>query len=292
MIDETILVVVFYVKYSRPLRELCDIFQTEGPQIHLIYEECMRVYKYYLNLFVIDQIMKWENDMLISLDFGNSNNFISDTEFKKRVFFEINFPGYNIDEQTVQISGDHLQKFRAFIIKIPQLMLKYLPLKEERSKLLACLDPKVRMSFWEFKKVVYSFSFLIQSGREEQIISEFTKYRYMEDYRLPSTTSGLDKFWGSVSRDDSLKLNDLSHFMIKLMLIPHSTASVERLFSSLKDTKNYKRNRLGEKSLNSLLLVDSYYNSYEREGVEYNPRIIDGSSLNQILEEEDIDIEI
>lgn len=67
------------------------------------------------------------------------------------------------------------------------------------------------------------------------------------------------EFWCSIRKlkqaDGTLMFPKLSEFMLNLLVLPHSSAAVERIFSQVKLIKNDTRNRLNTDSLNGLLLT-------------------------------------
>ena len=65
------------------------------------------------------------------------------------------------------------------------------------------------------------------------------------------------KFWNEVTKyRDSSGLNpfkELARFAISVLVLPHSNAEVERIFSQMNIVKNKLRNRMGTKMVNSIL---------------------------------------
>ena len=65
------------------------------------------------------------------------------------------------------------------------------------------------------------------------------------------------EFWSKVGKaelmDNTPVFPNLSHFMITLLCLPHSSASVERIFSAINRMKTKSRSRLSTQSLIGLL---------------------------------------
>lgn len=58
-------------------------------------------------------------------------------------------------------------------------------------------------------------------------------------------------------------LSSLAHLILAL---PHSSAEIERVFSQMSLVKSEKRNRLGEKNLETMLQMKEYQSFYETKG--------------------------
>lgn len=73
-----------------------------------------------------------------------------------------------------------------------------------------------------------------------------------------TTSNNPAEFWCSVqslkSNDGTLLFPNLSKFMLCLLVLPHSSAAVERIFSQIKLIKTDTRSRLNTESVNGLLL--------------------------------------
>ena len=76
--------------------------------------------------------------------------------------------------------------------------------------------------------------------------------------RVTNTENPIE-FWFSVKKikhsDETLMFPNLSQFMINLLVLPHSSAAVERIFSQVKLIKTDQRNRLNTNSINGLILT-------------------------------------
>ena len=66
-------------------------------------------------------------------------------------------------------------------------------------------------------------------------------------------------FWNEVLRfkdaQGESRFEELATFAITLLILPHSNADVERLFSSMNVTKNKQRNRMKLNILSAILMV-------------------------------------
>lgn len=74
-----------------------------------------------------------------------------------------------------------------------------------------------------------------------------------------NVTNNSAELWCSVkeikSSDRKPIFPKLANFMLNLLVLPHSSAAVERKFSQVRLIKTYHRNRLNTKTINGLLLI-------------------------------------
>jgi hypothetical protein len=78
--------------------------------------------------------------MIVDIDFGNKNNFVSLDVFKERVTSGIDFEKHEIDEIEIRRNFSHFDKLCDYIVKIPQLILEYLPFRDPLFNIYRCLD--------------------------------------------------------------------------------------------------------------------------------------------------------
>lgn len=75
-------------------------------------------------------------------------------------------------------------------------------------------------------------------------------------------SDNIEEFWMSVSTlkcgDNSAMFPKLSAFVFNILVLPHSSANVERVFSSINLMKTCQRNRLCTRSIIGLLHTKQY----------------------------------
>ncbi|XP_070212814.1 uncharacterized protein [Littorina saxatilis] len=78
-------------------------------------------------------------------------------------------------------------------------------------------------------------------------------------YQMPDMTQykadRLDQTWANIGQDPILKLTELSLVMRGLLVIPHSSAHCERVFSCVRKVNTPQRSSLSLKTLESLLVL-------------------------------------
>lgn len=91
----------------------------------------------------------------------------------------------------------------------------------------------------------------------------------------------VDELWLEVAKkkkfDDSLAFPNLSKLVKLVLVLPHSNAEAERIFSIVSDTKTKKRNRLGHEALNAVCVTRSSLQANNQNSVSYciTPKHID-----------------
>jgi len=177
-----------------------------------------------------------------------------------------------IDKMFDKDLKDHVDSMKDFIFQCAY-WLKVKCLDQHNNLLLfkhlSLVDPKMRTSKLSFTTLLESFrnvfsehNFLMESMKIRQ---EFSSY---STFDFDSALLGLpvDQFWYKLTTDDWRKKNqhqqsfkNLASFMLKLCILPHSTAEVERNFSMMNDIKTRKRHNLKPEFLNALLLIKSHF---------------------------------
>ncbi|CAH1972812.1 unnamed protein product [Acanthoscelides obtectus] len=83
--------------------------------------------------------------------------------------------------------------------------------------------------------------------------------------------TSIDKYWYKISQihdmSDVYVFKELGNFVLDLLVIPHSNAACERMFSKVNLIKTDVRNRLYSDTVNSLLLASQ---SVNRECYKFN----------------------
>ena len=95
----------------------------------------------------------------------------------------------------------------------------------------------------------------------------------IKNYIKKNSEFKAESYWIELFKLKEESTNLISRFFINLMIIPHSNAEVERIFSCVKLTKSYTRNRLGISTLDNLMQVKHVYNKeekFEPTEVHYN----------------------
>ena len=144
-----------------------------------------------------------------------------------------------------------------FYIEATCQLKKRLPLSDSTVKALSALDPKQRKNFANLDLLTTRFPNLVDEEKLDDLDLEWREFRLMNLTDLESLD--VDQFWNEVAClkkvDGQVRFSILPQFMKCLLVLPHSSASAERVFSQLTLIKTKQRNRIGNELLNSLLTV-------------------------------------
>ena len=85
------------------------------------------------------------------------------------------------------------------------------------------------------------------------------EWRYVIHKKDITDEKSIDLFWGNIfkikSGMDLFMFPKLKIFICALLILPHSSAAAERIFSDLNNIKTKNRNCLKTTTINSLLIV-------------------------------------
>ncbi len=145
----------------------------------------------------------------------------------------------------------------AFYIEGATQIRKKFPVSDDTFKHLEALDPKVvqAKSLPSIAPLMSSFPTLANEHFVQKIDSEWRLLRNSE--LVSGECEAPIQFWLSIKNaklgnGDPMFLN-VSKFMLNLLCLPHSSATVERVFSEINRMKKKLRNRLSTKTITGIL---------------------------------------
>ena len=88
-----------------------------------------------------------------------------------------------------------------------------------------------------FKTLLGKLSHVLEIGKRQLVVDEYQEFICQKEKFLPNQESRLDTCWNSILEtkraDGTAPFSNLKFFVETLLILPHSTASVERLFSTI-----------------------------------------------------------
>ena len=154
---------------------------------------------------------------------------------------------------------------RQFYREVAHKMIAKFPFDDRTIQDLTLLDSRKRLSVSSESVYRLSTRFLSMSSEEEldQLHAEVRDYKSIPESLLPtrdmSSTSGIDHFWAQISAMtkpgdlQQKRFPQLAHLSKTLLVLPHSTADPERLFSMVQKIETNHRGSLLPSTVNSLL---------------------------------------
>lgn len=154
--------------------------------------------------------------------------------------------------------GDNEKRFRHYckrhLVELCVQMRKRFPFDEENVlALLNVLDPKVALSSQRrirtIPKLAVHFPNLVKEEELDSLQEQWEDLfhaRSSLQYLTQSATCFWHELLGITDGNDQPKFDLLSKFMCNLLVLPHSSASVERLFSQMNSIKTKQTNRIAD----------------------------------------------
>lgn len=134
-------------------------------------------------------------------------------------------------------------------------MLKSFPLADKALQLVPVVDPRNRQKFTAraVRDFASELSFYKEPASLDSLQREFTTFLLDDDVDDMEAVSGnsIIQFW--IDRESTYPC--LSAFIQALLVIPHSNAQSERVFSMLKKIFTEHRSSLSQESITSLLSI-------------------------------------
>ena len=241
----------FLVFYLEPLEKFEIFFQTSEPVIHKLHESIVSLVADVCQCFMrqehIDRVKRLEEfteipdahqledkDLLIGKKARDVMNGDSVTSAQRCAFYT---------------------RVRAFYKELLRAFLHYLPMSNRFLRSAQILDPD-KLADMKEKDILYLHNQLNLICDQDTLLLQWRKFCADE---LVSNDRTVCEFWKQ-SKDSGRYAAVLS-LVEKLLVIPHSNASTERIFSLVKNVLRPERGSLIDKNLNGLITVKSFMNS-------------------------------
>lgn len=147
--------------------------------------------------------------------------------------------------------------YLVFLVEAASQIYKRFPfqsLQMRTLKKLQFMDPKNIDKISSISTVFSNFKDIMRDEIDVNILDQ--EYRLLRNSTISKQQSILD-FWKAVALEttgDGDKLyKNLNKFVSTILVLPHSSAAVERIFSVINNNKTKIRNRLSTETLNGIL---------------------------------------
>ena len=249
-------IIVIYSYIFQQFNEINELFQSNESSIHLVFPKSRELF----NLF-----NKY-------IDYDEKMSFKIDENLKKLLQNDIQFDRWNyeftvkFDEITEIDLIRTLKLFREICCKIKH----YLPYNDINFEAFQTINPLFRFSNNSLRffrdRVLKNFRRCYPFEEYASLIEQYTNFTKISNENLNMAQYEVSKsdflqvelFWKDILKNKK-EFEKLSKLMINLMLIPHSNAFVERMFSHVKIIKNEIRNTLDVATVSSLIKIKSFY---------------------------------
>lgn len=224
-------------------------FQAEAPKIHLLYSKMATAIKLLLSYYIKPKYLK--NTDLDKLQYRNPEYYVSIEQLYLGPKIAV-----TLANDTLPDSAKHAFRLRClnFYIEAAHQIFQRFPFNSREAvilKSLNFLNPSTIANVDSLGPLIIHFPNLVPDIND--IDREFRSLKHS------TINFGMEEleFWkeicNSKKADDTLLYPQLSQFVNILFVLPHSSACVERVFSSINLNKTKQRNRLSSETLTGIL---------------------------------------
>ena len=240
------------------INNLNRLFQCEAPKIHKLYTEIERLVLTVLDCFMLSSYTSGQN--IADIDFENPDNHCSLDELYlgAQVFAQLTETNMS-EENTIKFKKHCLN----FYIELVTQIYKRFDFKNKPLQLLATIGPDVVASkrTRSITELCMCFPNLIAAADLQLADNEWREIRFLDFASLfPNENFDLidiELFWKVILNqrraDSSVAFPILKKFIFNVLVLPVSSANVERTFSTINLNKTKTRNRLECTTLSGIL---------------------------------------
>ena len=280
--------------FSDPLTEICLLFyqsvlpvfnqfnlflQREDPCIHLVYDHCHSLLRKIVSKFVKTDVIK-ASTSLSEVDFTLGNQLSNDCIFIGFVTRQKLKTLVNEGDITPHASNKFLQGVRSFYEAAVEYIKAKFPLNDDvlLHARVVNFEKREASQFSDIEYFIERYSSVLGFSSSEQnaVFDEFVEYVLLEERDIPQsvwesakesledekqTFVRMDVIWAFLSSMKTpdgcnLRFPNLSKVARLILLLPHSNAGEERVFSLIRLNKTPYRSSLGlDGTLSSILTV-------------------------------------
>ena len=250
----------------KPLNSFNTALQTSSSKIGTMQLDMCRLLRTFLSNFICPECLSAiPDEEIYEFDYTNPEFEVGNEELAIGTATRI-----LLVEESDMFEGTKTRiafftKVREFYREAVRKMLDKFPFREETIKDLIVLDPRNRLKATA-QSVLRLMERFIQTSTEDdcdQIQQELRDFKSMPESQLPefdhTRPSGLDHFWANLGdmtqpgNSEEKRFAQLSNLCKVLLVLPHSTADAERLFSIIKKIETDQRSSLSQMTIHYLL---------------------------------------
>lgn len=231
-------------------------FQSEGVQIHHAFEKVCALYRSVLSNYMKREVLNTQD--IFTVNPHDPSNFLSETDiyYGTKVQRLILEAGSTVE--TSLVSGFRVKCLNFYVELATQIRKRFMGINKVMP-LLTALDPKtaINQTMRDLTDLLDAFPNLVPEPQHDAVNDEWRNLPF-HTTKIQETSDPV-QFWYKVRAleyaDKSQVFPHLSDFMLSLLVLPHSTATVERIFSQVNLIKTDRRNRLNAESVNGIMLT-------------------------------------
>uniref|UniRef100_H3AC39 HAT C-terminal dimerisation domain-containing protein n=1 Tax=Latimeria chalumnae TaxID=7897 RepID=H3AC39_LATCH len=225
------------------------LLQREDPMIHRLQPVIMKLYQELLGCLMKPSVIMENKDDLLAIE------VTAEDLQKSNADLFIGFASLMIRKQDLDGScevGKFHAEMRGFYQKALVYMKQKFPLKDSILKAVVVFDPenRVKSNLSMIETPLEKFPDVIPQNRTNELFMEFMLYTCPDLPTFSSQEDRIDKFWHQVSQliepaTGQQQFRLLSQLAKYALLLPHSNAFCESIFSTVRKNTTEARSSLG-----------------------------------------------
>ncbi|KAJ8708725.1 hypothetical protein PYW08_010107 [Mythimna loreyi] len=227
--------------------------QSELARVHVLYSQVCVSLRNLFDCFLKKEYLEKNN--LESIDYKNPRNFL----LIEDVYYGANAINTLLTDKRLTSEQIHLFQTRCiqFFIEACDQIIQRFPISNNPLKDLGAFSPEnvKKGDLSSIVPICRQFPNLIDNNNYQSIDTEWRLLRNTKE--IASFSEKTEEFWASIGSmkygDGTLIFENICSFVFKMLCLPHSSANVERIFSSINLMKAKQRNKLSTESIIGLL---------------------------------------
>lgn len=261
---ETKLLCQFVAFALKPLNKFNTAFQTSASKIGTLQQDVRNLLRGFLSNFIKPELLAaTTDDKIHKFDYANIRNQLSNDELGIGTAARLHLIEMSDELEGTQREKNFFLSVRQFYVECVQKIIAKFPFTDKTIGALSLLDPCNRHKVSSVSVTMLLSRFCKQSSTDEvdTVLKEWHEYQSLPSNQLPEFKS-LEEFWASMGRlplpageVGTKRFGNLANFCKLLLVLPHSTADPERLFSMIGKVDTSQRSSLHASTVCDVLSV-------------------------------------
>ena len=248
----------------KPLNSFNTAFQTSASRIGKLQQDVHDLFRSFLSNFIQPQLLaRASNEEVYSFDYANQTIQLPNSELGIGTATRMCLIENSDELEGTSKEEKFFLSVRSFYIECVKMILAKFPFTDITFKDLSLLDPQYRFeaSSASLDRLVKRFQ---PSADVDSLLMELRDYQSLPEAQLPPQPSreSLEIFWASMGAlpkpgggIGDIRFPTLTQLCKTLLVLPHSTADPERLFSIIRKIETSQRSSLLPSTVCDILSV-------------------------------------
>lgn len=230
------------------------LYQSQTPNLHVLHKNVQMLYKELLSYYIQPTYLRTSN--LADIDPAAETSMLQLNQM---------YLGVNVAQELIKpfilanrpLVENFLVRCRDFYVTAAKEIRKRFPIHDSTIRHLEVLSPTCsHAEFSSLGQLIQRFPNLVEGVNAQTLDDEWRRLSLV-DIPFSYNEMPVDEYWGRISAitdgTEALQFPVVAKFMKQLLVLPHSNADTERIFSQINLIKSKVRNKLTTETVNSLL---------------------------------------